>query len=112
MDNKSISSGRNWDEFINTGLMTFVNIFLQIFGWNIRVVKDEFNHIERVYPVRIANRNINEDEFKSAHIDLNYFLNKNLKFLTKEIADIEEESDNKTKRRAKSRVSLEDIFKR
>ena len=86
---KSTSTEKSWNEFINSGLMTFVNIFLQIFGWTIRVIEDEYGDIEKVYPARISTRDVNEKEIKLAHIKLNSFLNSNIDSINSDIADLE-----------------------
>ena len=109
---KPTSTEKSWDEFVNSGLMVFVNVFLQIFGWTIRVIEDEDGDVKKVYPVRISTRNVNEKEIQNAHIKLNSFINKNIISLNSDISDLEEEVVDRPRRRAKARVSLEDIFKR
>lgn len=104
------NDNKNWDNFVNTGLLTFINSFLQIFGWMVYVVKDEDGKVKQVYPKRTNNRTLNQDEVVNAHIKLRRFLNDNNKSLNKDISELEK--DKNDDRYSKSRISLEDIFRR
>lgn len=56
----------NWNEFRDTGLLTFVNCFLHIFGWCL-MLDMEGDDVIRVYPKRV-----NYSGFPQESMDIAY----------------------------------------
>ena len=91
--NMKIVEKRTWAEFRSTGLLLFVNSFLQIFGWSIAVNIDDDGDIETVYPIRTSFRGFSENNVDEAYQKLaDYMVDNAVKikdegycgFLTKE----------------------------
>lgn len=73
-----------WCEFRKNGLLTFVNMFLHIFGWAIVMVLDKEENIITVYPSRTKYRGFSEATVSKAYIKLSEFMDKNHKELLDE----------------------------
>ena len=83
---------KNWEEFRATGLLLFVNMFLQIFGWTIVVSYDkdkETGELKdyRVYPARTKFRGFSNESQEKAYIKLSEWMNANSETLLKEAKD-------------------------
>lgn len=50
-----------FDEFRETGLLMFVNIFLQIFGWSIVVEYNDEQNIVKMYPKKVDYAGFSEE---------------------------------------------------
>ena len=57
---------KTWKEFRERGLLLFVNIFLQIFGWVIVIETGDDGH-ESAYPARTSWRGFPEDAMDRAY---------------------------------------------
>lgn len=75
---------KTWTDFRNTGLLTFVNTFLHIFGWAIVVEVDDDGN-ERVYPARTIFRGFSEKSQTSAYTKLSKYMVDTAPELIKEI---------------------------
>lgn len=67
---------KTWDEFRSTGLMTFVNTFLHIFGWVIvcEYTNDEKHEFVKAYPARTSWRGFPENAMTKAYENLTKML--------------------------------------
>jgi len=63
----------NWNEFRESGLLRFVNMFLHIFGWCIQITLDDNNNIQDVFPARCDYDGFCENEEK-AYLKLRKFM--------------------------------------
>lgn len=79
---------RGWDEFRATGLLTFVNTFLHIFGWCIVVVMDDNDTVVSVYPARTEYRGFPEKSMSRAYKKLTAAMSGDIKELQAHVADI------------------------
>ena len=61
---------KTWAEFCSTGLLLFINSFLQIFGWSIGFEVDDDGNIKDVYPLRSAFRGFAESDVDNAYAKL------------------------------------------
>jgi hypothetical protein len=69
----------DWKEFRETGLLLFVNQFLQIFGWSIFLeVDNETKEIVTVYPARTKWRGFPEEKIAMAYSQVTEYLEKNI----------------------------------
>ncbi len=80
---------KEWEEFRSTGLLMFVNTFLQIFGWSIVIDFDEDKQTGeiknyKVYPVRTKFRGFSNSSQEKAYIKLSKWMNENSEILLKE----------------------------
>lgn len=77
MMNKSYDTevlhGKSWKEFRETGLLTFVNSFLHIFGWAICLDIDDGNIID-VFPARTAYKGFSEDVMDNAYKNISNYM--------------------------------------
>ena len=65
---------KTWGEFRATGLLFFVNSFLQIFGWSIGLEIDDDGNIKEVYPLRSAFRGFSENITDEAYAKLGDYI--------------------------------------
>ena len=68
----------SWDSFRESGLLLFVNTFLQIFGWTIVVEYGEENVIKDAYPVKTKYRGFNEQSFTEAYKKVTNYMANNM----------------------------------
>ena len=68
---------KTWAEFRSTGLLLFVNSFLQIFGWSIGFEIDDDGNIKNVYPLRSAFRGFPESAVDEAYGKLAEYIENN-----------------------------------
>lgn len=76
MSEKQDIEEKTWDEFRDTGLFAFVNVFLHIFGWAIIVVYNEDDTVKRVYPAKTNYRGFNEKSMDRAYEKTSKFIKK------------------------------------
>ena len=77
---------KNWEEFKETGLLTFVNQFLHIFGWAIILsYDDKTNELKEVYPARVLSRGFAYESQIRAYKKLTNYMEQNSTRLKKEI---------------------------
>jgi len=67
---------KTWKEFRDTGLLTFVNTFLHIFGWAIVLeMKDEVeDEVIGAFPARTAFKGFSEDVADEAYKKVSSYL--------------------------------------
>jgi hypothetical protein len=68
-----------WEEFRNTGLLLFVNMFLHMFGFSIVISIDSSDpnsepKVIDVYPVKTDNRGFNSESVDKAYQRLDSYL--------------------------------------
>ena len=77
----------SWDSFRESGLLLFVNAFLQIFGWTIVVEYGEENIIKDAYPVKTKYRGFNEQSFTDAYKKVTNYMANNIDDIKEAIED-------------------------
>lgn len=76
--NKDMINDRSWDEFRDSGLLTFINIILHVFGWAIICYTHNVTHeVIRVFPARIKFRGIDQDSMDSMYENISDYLKLN-----------------------------------
>ena len=91
-ENKTMVEEKSWEEFRSTGLLLFVNSFLQIFGWSIVVSYDKDKDTGelkdyRVFPARSKFRGFKTESVSKAHVKLAEWMNQNHEQLLREAKD-------------------------
>ena len=82
----STQGKKNWKEFRETGLLTFINQFLHIFGWAIVLsYDDKTNELKEVYPARVSSRGFAYESQIRAYKKLTNYMAENSTQLKKEI---------------------------
>ena len=74
---------KNWEEFMSSGLLWFINTILHTFGWSI-VIKKYDNKIIDVYPARVKFRGFSEESNTDGYIKISNYLKNNIDELAKE----------------------------
>ena len=64
---KNTPEKKTWKEFRESGLLTFVNTFLHIFGWVLVLEMDDTGNITEAYPARTSWRGFSEDAMDKAY---------------------------------------------
>lgn len=78
----------SWEEFRNTGLLSFVNTFLHIFGWALVFsYTDGSNEPVSVYPARVRFRGFSEEQVAADYIKLSQYMVNNSDELLEEAKD-------------------------
>ncbi len=62
-----------WNEFRETGLFTFVNVFLHIFGWAI-CLEFEDKKVVSVYPKRVCYNGFPQESMDKAYLRVKKFI--------------------------------------
>jgi hypothetical protein len=76
----------SWKKFRETGLLIFINQFLQIFGWSIILEVDtETEEITFVYPKRTKWRGFSEKDTDKAYTQVTKYLENNITELKHEV---------------------------
>ena len=77
---------REWEDFIDTGLLWFVNVVLHLFGWAIAVEHDhKKDGIIEVYPARIKIRGFSESSaMRTGYKLVSQYLKENIDDLVEE----------------------------
>ena len=76
---------KTWEEFIESGLLWFVNTILHLFGWAIVVFKNDNGEIEKVSPARVNWRGFSEESNDKGYKNVTKFLSENIEDLLKEV---------------------------
>lgn len=74
-------SRSTWEEFVDSGLLWFINRTLHLFGWAIVVEADEQSKITEVYPARCKFRGFSEEIEEEGFVNLTRHLKKNISSL-------------------------------
>ena len=77
----------SWQSFRETGLLLFVNSFLQIFGWSIVVEYGETNRVKEVYPAKTKLRGFNEESCNDAYKKITNYMANNISDIKKAVED-------------------------
>ena len=64
---------KSWTEFRNTGLFTFVNGFLHIFGWAI-ILDIHEDHVVNLYPAQVDYSGFPEDAMDKAYKNIKNYI--------------------------------------
>lgn len=75
---------KSWREFQQTGLLSFTNRFLHIFGWAIAYEVGDNKEITGVYPVRTRFRGFSEKDTSEDYVKLSQYMVENAKALLEE----------------------------
>jgi hypothetical protein len=76
---------KGWKEFRDTGLLLFINSFLNIFGWAIVIkIPDEGDGPWSGYPARVTFRGFKEESYTKSYIKLSKFMAENASELNQE----------------------------
>lgn len=76
---------KSWNEFMKSGLFTFTNSFLHIFGWAIVIEKHiGTNIVKDVYPARVKFRGFKEETNTEMYQKISEYMVKNANELEKE----------------------------
>lgn len=80
---------KSWEEFRGTGLLWFINMILQMFGWSIVVeVNSEQEHkVFDAYPVRTKFRGFEEQSISNGYKQVSKWMKDNGRKLYKESKD-------------------------
>lgn len=76
---------KSWEEFRETGLLWWINMILQTFGWAIVVAKED-GEITQVFPARVKYRGFSEKDNTEGYEKVSKFLDNNATDLAKEVA--------------------------
>lgn len=76
---------KSWEEFRETGLLWWINMILQTFGWAIVVAKED-GEITQVFPARVKYRGFSEKDNTEGYEKVSKFLDNNATDLAKEAA--------------------------
>lgn len=97
---------KTWNDFKETGLLSFVNRFLHIFGWALvfEMVNDE---VKNVYPARVKFRGFEGDSSQDEYLRITEYMKKNSLELYKEISEDEQQEEHFPKMKPQKR--MEDI---
>lgn len=74
---------KTWKEFIDTGLLWFINQTLHLFGWAI-VVEIDNNEVINAYPARVKFRGFDEKSNRNGYKKVSKYLKDNIDELEKE----------------------------
>ena len=86
MAKKKTYHKKSWDEFRRSGLMTFMNSFLHIFGWAIVLEVDD-GKVTSVYPARTVFRGFPEQSMTAAYQKVAKYMAKNHESILKDAMD-------------------------
>ncbi len=65
---------KKWNEFRETGLLVFVNVFLQIFGWSLVIELSDKGKVESVYPKRVTYNGFPENTMTNAFLKIKNYI--------------------------------------
>ena len=76
---------KGWNEFRNTGLLLFVNMFLHIFGWTIVLMIDsETGKVLEVYPAKTDYKGFSEVSTRIAYNQIEKMLSTDNELIVKD----------------------------
>lgn len=79
---------KSWEEFRGTGLLWFINMILQMFGWSIvvevEVDSEQKRKVLDAYPVRTNFRGFEEQSISNGYKQVSKWIKDNAKKLYKE----------------------------
>lgn len=77
---------KSWEEFKDSGLLWWINMILQTFGWAI-IIEKRNNKIASVYPARVKFRGFSEDNNSKGYIKVSKYMKDNADVLLEEAED-------------------------
>lgn len=86
---------KNWNEFVETGLLWLVNTVLFVFGWCISVFHDGNGNVTHVAPCRTRQRGFSEAESRWGYLAVTDYLAHNLPEIIDDIVGNVKEDANK-----------------
>ena len=84
MKKEKMINKKTWEQFMETGLVWWVNRILHTFGWAI-VFEEDNGVITDVYPARVRFRGFEEKTEEENFIKLTNYLGKTIEQLKKEV---------------------------
>lgn len=78
---------KTWLDFRKTGLLTFINTFLHIFGWCIIVELDDDGNFSRAYPARTKWRGFSSDAMDRAYRNVTHLMKEDIDQLLKDVEE-------------------------
>lgn len=78
---------KSWKEFIDSGLVLYINQILQVFGWSIAYDVDSEGNIIDVFPVRSKFRGFESHSVSKSYRKITNYLKDNIEELKKEADD-------------------------
>ena len=86
--NNPMIEEKSWDEFLNTGLLWFINRTLHLFGWAI-AVDYKNGEVVKAFPARVKFRGFDYETEGKNFIKLNeYMVNKSSEILDETIKSV------------------------
>ncbi len=83
----------SYEKFGSTGLLVFVNIFLNIFGWALSFVENDKKEILGIVPVRVKTRGFTEETNSIAYQQVTQLMGEEAFTLYKQVFSPQEEID-------------------
>jgi len=77
---------KTWEEFIDTGLLLYLNQLLHIFGWVIVYNTHDDGSIS-VYPARTRNRGFSNESVTNSYSKITKYLSENIEELVEDMND-------------------------
>jgi len=78
--------GKPWEEFLDTGLLLYINQILHVFGWVIVYNKLDDNTIS-VYPARTKYRGFSNESVTDSYTKITKYLSENIEELVEDMND-------------------------
>lgn len=78
---------KSWEQFRNCGMLWFINMILNLFGWAIVFEMKNRKEVTDVFPARVKYRGFSEKSNTEGYIRVSKYLKKHIKELTKEAKD-------------------------
>ena len=78
---------KSWNEFIDSGMLWWINMILHTFGWSITYVLEDDGTISDVYPARVKYRGFSEKSNTEGYIKVSKYMKENCGQLLKEAED-------------------------
>lgn len=88
---ENLVTPKSWDEFRDTGLLWFVNLILNVFGWGIYVGVDEEGNIIEAFPARCKFRGFETEINDEGYYLIAKYLKDNARNIYDELEPVEEE---------------------
>lgn len=85
---------KTWDEFLDTGLLLYINQILHVFGWVIAYNKLDDGSIN-VFPARTSYRGFSEASITKSYGKITQYLNDNIETLIDDVTDDEQTKNTK-----------------
>lgn len=77
---------KTWEEFIQNGLLWWINMILHTMGWTI-VCEKENDEVVNVYPARVKYRGFSESSNTKGYINISNYMKENADKLLEEASN-------------------------